>query len=73
MRIKLSREDYLLRLRYGHDVILPLPDKPDPVITMPIEWQDDEYAHILCVFWARLGLKPEPWMLLFSQCEESIV
>lgn len=72
MRIKLSREDYLLRIKYAHVVILSLPDSVDTKITMPAVWQEDEYAHILCAFWARLGFKPEPWMRLFHMSEEEI-
>jgi hypothetical protein len=76
MRVKFSREDYLLRIKYAHEVLLPL--LPDQVLDldrrtlMETSGLDDEYVQILCIVWAKLGIKPEPWMMHFSYSEETI-
>jgi hypothetical protein len=76
IRIKFSREDYLLRIHYAHEVILrPLPDsilKLDRKTFLATSGLDDEYAQILCIVWVKLGMKPESWMMHFSHSEEAI-
>jgi hypothetical protein len=76
MRVKFSREDYLLRLKYAHSYIMPT--LPDDVLTMDretlktIDSMKDEYVQILCVVWSKLCIRPEPWMMHFSHPGEAI-
>jgi len=76
MRIKFSREDYLLRLKYAHDFVLS--GYTDQVLTLGREslkqtvGMDDEYVQILCIVWSKLGVKPQPWMMHFSHSDEAI-
>ncbi|KAH8907532.1 hypothetical protein BR93DRAFT_958159 [Coniochaeta sp. PMI_546] len=76
IRIKLSREDYLVRLQYTHLVVLePLPEdfpKLGGQIILNTPSVKDPFAQVLCVVWAGLGIKPQLWMMHFSNSEEEI-
>lgn len=76
MRIKLSREDYLVRLQYAHLVVLEsLPEdflKWDRQAISNTPGMEEQFAQVLCVVWAELGIKPQLWMMHFSNSKEEI-
>jgi hypothetical protein len=74
MRVKFSREDYMLRIRCAH-AFLDL--DPTEVLNkstaefkrMPVRL-DDDYVQILLAIWKDIGEKPVPGMMLFSNSKE---
>lgn len=59
MRIKFSREDYMLRVKHAHQ-LLKAPEDDD---------QGDEYLQVLFKIWVKLGQEPETGMMHFSWSE----
>ncbi|KAB5547052.1 hypothetical protein GE09DRAFT_1129751, partial [Coniochaeta sp. 2T2.1] len=74
MRVKLSREDYMLQFHTVHAMLQALPAHMTEleIRTYMLKMRGNTYIEALCEIWIRLGIKPEPWMMHFSHSEEGI-
>ncbi|KAB5559841.1 hypothetical protein GE09DRAFT_1114699 [Coniochaeta sp. 2T2.1] len=74
MRVKLSREDYMLQLNTVHAMLQALPAQMTEleIRTYMLETGENKFIEALCEIWISLGIRPEPWMMHYSHSEEEI-